>query len=89
MIHKETARTVLQLIDISTWKHSWHLNKNEYGYTDWGNKSNLDKCLDVAHAANTEATDLLALSDKVITILTAELALIEKQEEIDMAAERR
>lgn len=26
---------VRQALDLDEWKHSWHLPKNKYGYTDW------------------------------------------------------
>lgn len=80
---KDEIQKILNIIDKGTWKHSWHLLKNKYGYTDWGNKKNLQECYDCAIKAANEGMNLMHLAGKAKTILAAEILEIEIQEKID------
>lgn len=84
---KEDTRKTLDLIDMGTWKHSWHLEKNQYGYVDWGNKANVKECLRIAMQRKIHALGLLDLAGEVEVMLRGKLLALEEQERIDSEPE--
>ena len=84
---KNQKSKILSLIDRGTWKHSWHLEHSKFGYTDWSNKKNIEKCLEIAREAREEALALSMLGREVESILRSELHDIEQQEKIDAMPE--
>ena len=87
MLNKYEKESVLSLIDRGGWKHSWHLNKNKYGYTDWWDKKNLQDCLDLAKRAHEEALGLTRLAERCKTVLYATISEIEDDEKAAIAEE--
>ena len=83
----DDTEDVLGLIDRGTWKHSWHLNKNRYGYVDWNDKENIEKCLEIANDAIKESQALGVIAQNCRSILMHAKTAVLEQERIDEGME--
>lgn len=54
----EQQKEISILIDWYSWKHSWHLPKNEYGYVDWHSDESIEKCREILEGYRDNSIEL-------------------------------
>jgi crotonobetainyl-CoA:carnitine CoA-transferase CaiB-like acyl-CoA transferase len=60
---EEEKRKIRAAIDRYEWKHSWHLQTDRNGYTNWDSNENLIKCRHVLEEYRREALQFAAACD--------------------------
>ena len=63
---QEEKEQVLAVIDRSSWKHSWHLPKDRWGYTAWHEAETYRQCREFLRDAQGSAQTLLNETNRLL-----------------------
>ena len=67
----EVKDEIREAIDAYEWKHSWHLEKDQWGYTDWNHPNTLKDCKNVLEEYATKAMAFAVKCDRLRRIVDA------------------
>jgi len=62
-MEREIESKLLDYLDRGSWKNSWHLKKDQYGYVDWHNPENLEKIRRILNGFKTEGEKMIQSSN--------------------------
>lgn len=70
MFSKGETDRIIAAIDAFAWKNSWHLPKDDYGFTDWRNPETLEKCLEVIQSHRKSSLKFAFQCDELADVIT-------------------